>query len=81
MRTEPETSRCMLYPHLNLVKRNDPPGRGGGGGGGGVGDRQRTWCTNISPLPSAGVMNPKPFVLLNHLTVPVIFPPLWAGGY
>jgi len=26
------------------------------------------WCTKISSLPSSGVMNPKPFCVLNHLT-------------
>ena len=28
-------------------------------------------CTNTSSEPSAGVMNPYPFSLLNHFTVPV----------
>src|SRR5882672_1948681 len=28
-------------------------------------------CTNTSLPPSSGAMNPKPFVLLNHFTVPV----------
>src|SRR4051794_24740141 len=28
------------------------------------------WCTNRSLLPSSGVMKPKPFSSLNHLTVP-----------
>ncbi|MEH7876270.1 hypothetical protein V7799_00610 [Rhizobium laguerreae] len=27
--------------------------------------------TNTSALPSSGSMNPKPFVALNHFTVPV----------
>ena len=29
------------------------------------------WCTNRSSPPSSGVMKPKPFDELNHLTVPV----------
>jgi hypothetical protein len=29
-------------------------------------------CTNTSWLPSSGWMNPKPFWLLNHFTVPCI---------
>src|ERR1700733_6035264 len=29
------------------------------------------WCTNRSRPPSSGVMKPKPFSSLNHLTVPV----------
>src|SRR5579875_84237 len=36
------------------------------------------WWTNRSRLPSSGVMKPKPFSSLNHLTVPVAigsFPP------
>jgi hypothetical protein len=28
-------------------------------------------CANRSSPPSSGVMNPKPFASLNHLTVPV----------
>jgi hypothetical protein len=31
-------------------------------------------CTNTSSEPSAGVMNPYPFSLLNHFTVPVATP-------
>ena len=33
------------------------------------------WCTKQSPDLSAGSMNPKPFVVLNHFTVPVTFWP------
>src|SRR3954471_17672258 len=29
------------------------------------------WCANRSLPPSSGVMNPKPLLSLNHLTVPV----------
>src|ERR1700694_3209383 len=29
-------------------------------------------CTNTSLPPSSGAMKPKPFVALNHLTVPVV---------
>jgi len=31
-------------------------------------------CANRSSPPSSGVMNPKPFASLNHLTVPVAIP-------
>src|ERR1700761_7292182 len=31
-------------------------------------------CANRSSPPSSGVMNPKPFASLNHLTVPVDIP-------
>jgi hypothetical protein len=30
------------------------------------------WCTKQSFSPFAGVMKPKPFVSLNHFTVPVV---------
>src|ERR1700738_5141084 len=39
-------------------------------------------CANRSSPPSSGVMNPKPFASLNHLTVPVAidFPVLSCAG-
>src|ERR687887_2075425 len=40
------------------------------------------WCTKRSFEPSSGVMKPKPFSSLNHLTVPVgiALPPMFGAG-
>jgi hypothetical protein len=37
-------------------------------------------CTNTSWLPSSGWMNPKPFWLLNHFTVPCVITTCLSGG-
>jgi hypothetical protein len=37
-------------------------------------------CTNTSWLPSSGWMNPNPFWLLNHFTVPCVITTCLSGG-